>query len=217
MSRSNSNFKDNKLISSPQYKSTHGTTSSASPTFGRSSSALNPSSPLSSTCSSSRADYLASISSPRETHSPRSPLPLNNRTHGVAKHKQTYIDHRREGCYYCGTYKATCMLLISLLFLVTWGKCLAILYTSLWFYMVRPARRRLCDYKEYGPQSALINEFDSVQYKRKIIMEGLVERSHSNVSLASSSIRKSCREKVIWWRRRTFSWQEAWTSWFCII
>ncbi|KAF7836786.1 uncharacterized protein G2W53_011645 [Senna tora] len=65
----------------------------------------------------------------------------------------------------------------------------AILCTSLWFYLI-PRRKRLCD-RAAGDDRVAADEFDSVEYKKKIIMKGLLQRNHSRLSMDSNNNAKS--------------------------
>ncbi|XP_012459099.1 uncharacterized protein LOC105779739 [Gossypium raimondii] len=72
-----------------------------------------------------------------------------------------------------------CLLLVSLLVLVIWGKVCAIFCTS----AVLVFANRLITSIKQGPLENIavdhcIPEIGSEQYKKKIIMEGLLERSH---------------------------------------
>ncbi|MED6110791.1 hypothetical protein PIB30_046048 [Stylosanthes scabra] len=118
--------------------------------------------------------------SPFSTQKPRSPFSPARATN--LKPGQIYINQRREGCSY-DSYIAKCMLTVSLLVLVMWGKALAILFTSIWFYVVRPARRRP-EYNNYYNQLIEYNQF-----RRKIIVkhQGSFQRSQSYYLLSSSS------------------------------
>lgn len=145
----------------------------------------------SSSSSSSRADYVSGISSSHDINSSPIVPTLNNGTDHVStkQNKQnSSVEDRRGKGNHSGSNMALCMLLISLLVLILWGKFVAILCTSIWFYLMPPiGRRRPCNNYEEGGSESEFDEFDSVQYKKKIVMEGLLERSHSRVSLASSS------------------------------
>lgn len=76
-----------------------------------------------------------------------------------------------------GRIYGLCLLLISLLVLIFWGKVCAIFCTSTWLFFL-PRRNLGYELPEYGGQSP---EMDTVGYKKKIIMEGLLERNRSKV------------------------------------
>lgn len=108
------------------------------------------------------------------------------------KQKQCDFEDKRKG-HCCVSNMVLCMFLVSLLVLILWGKFVAILCTSILFYLVRPSRRWPSSCNNEGVlcgESNNNNEFDSVQYKKKVIMEGLLDRSHSRVPLGSSSMPK---------------------------
>lgn len=72
-----------------------------------------------------------------------------------------------------------CLLLVSLLVLVIWGKVCAIFFTSA---VLAFGRRWITSIKQ-GPSENIevdhrIPELGSEQYKKKIIMQGLLERNH---------------------------------------
>lgn len=66
------------------------------------------------------------------------------------------------------------LLLISFSVMIFWGRVCAILCTSTWFYFVV---RRVSDDE---PPESVINspEIDTKEYKKRVIMEGLLERGH---------------------------------------
>ena len=89
------------------------------------------------------------------------------------------VGDTRKGCYTYGSNNMiVCLFLTSLLVLVLYGKFCAILCTSIGFFVVSPRRRWArnegCVCEE--------TEFDSVQYKKKIIMEGMLDRRSRNNS-----------------------------------
>ncbi|KAL4293413.1 hypothetical protein HN51_043942 [Arachis hypogaea] len=143
----------------------------------------SPKSPFSPQSVSNRTPF-----SPQNINAPRTPFSQNHPR--TPKQGQIYINYKRECCSY-DAYTATYMLLVSLLFLVMWGKTLAIFYTSIWFYVVRPARRRPennnCQYgrNKSGDYNQLIG---LMQYRRKMLKQGsLVQRSDTNLLSMSSS------------------------------
>lgn len=75
-------------------------------------------------------------------------------------------ERRREEEYYSSN-TSMCMFLISLLVLIMWGKFFATLYTSIWLYLMPPRRIRPCNEGDLSAE----NEFGSVQYKERDIME----------------------------------------------
>ncbi|KAL2331499.1 hypothetical protein Fmac_019080 [Flemingia macrophylla] len=113
----------------------------------------------SSTCS----DHLST----HETYSPPS-ISLNNGTGatkcGVQERKR--VHHNSTTALYC-------LFSISLLVLILYGRFPAILYTTVLFYVVRPTSPRKNDFN------------DLVQNKNKNIMNRKIERSPSDVHLAS--------------------------------
>ncbi|KAJ6301451.1 hypothetical protein OIU77_015702 [Salix suchowensis] len=71
-----------------------------------------------------------------------------------------------------------CLVLISLMVLVLWGKVCAILCTSTWLFLVP----RCSKARNNSSQNIFYDEgIDSKEYKKKIIMEGLLERNRNHV------------------------------------
>lgn len=72
-----------------------------------------------------------------------------------------------------------CLIFISLLVLVLWGKVCAIVCTSTWLYFVPHWNHD----KKIMPENVTdSSKFDSKEYKKKIVIEGLLERDHSRGS-----------------------------------
>ncbi|KAK9269137.1 hypothetical protein L1049_000906 [Liquidambar formosana] len=78
-----------------------------------------------------------------------------------------------ESCNY-----GLCLLLISLLVLIFWGRICAIFCTSTWLFFV--PRRRI---RQESPENVVESPplFDSVEHKKRVIMEGLLGRSRTRV------------------------------------
>lgn len=68
--------------------------------------------------------------------------------------------------------------LVTLLVMILWGRLCAILCTSAWFYFIR--RFRMATENDIKNTSAYSTnlDFDSKVYKKKVILEGLLERNH---------------------------------------
>ncbi|XP_045802828.1 uncharacterized protein At5g23160-like [Trifolium pratense] len=173
-SRSNSNTESetiNKLKSTRRTISNSNTSSNIanSPSLFSTTSSLN-------STTSSYHDHMSNSSSHEVNNIPKPP-PLKGTNCSVSK-KSSFLEDKTK------RYIALCMLwIISLLVLILWGKFFAILCTSIWFYFVPFRQRR----KFKGVGSYRESEFDSVRYKKKIIMEGILERSHSRASLLTSA------------------------------
>jgi len=126
---------------------------------------------------SSYPDHMPNTSSLEINNIPKPP-PLNG-TNGASKKIGSVVEDRRKRNI------ALCMLwIINLLVLILWGKYFAMLCTSIWLYFVPYHLIWKC--KE-GVSSYKESEFDSVQYKKKIIMERIFERSHDRDSLPDSA------------------------------
>ncbi|CAL0328902.1 unnamed protein product [Lupinus luteus] len=152
-------------IPNTDHKTTHQTNSNTS--SSQCSLAFTPTSLTSSTTTITSSPGTQACSSSSELYQPRQVL-INGTELKKQKQKQD------EGCY--SSKMVVCLPLISLVALILWGKFCAIICTLIGFFLVPPHRRRngaLCGY----------TEFDSVQYKKKIIMEGLHQRKrHSHIA-----------------------------------
>ncbi|OIV99146.1 hypothetical protein TanjilG_01121 [Lupinus angustifolius] len=147
-------------ISNKDHKTTHQTnsnTSSSQCSFALSSATTVSSSPGTLACSSSS-----------ELYQPRQVL-INGTELKKQKQKQD------GGCY--SSKMVVYLPLISLVALILSGKfCAILLCTLIGFFLVPPHRTR--NRALYGD-----TKFDSVQYKKKIIMEGLHQRKrHSHIA-----------------------------------
>ncbi|XP_076945631.1 uncharacterized protein LOC143616783 [Bidens hawaiensis] len=73
------------------------------------------------------------------------------------------------------------IILVMLATLVLWGKLCAILCTSAWFFIVR----RLVAAREHSeppPEGHNKLDLESKEYKKKVILEGFLQRNHRKVS-----------------------------------
>ncbi|KAK3021390.1 hypothetical protein RJ639_046798 [Escallonia herrerae] len=89
--------------------------------------------------------------------------------------KQVYTQGTKR--VYYGSSIGLCLLLVSLLVLIFWGKICAILCTSTWLFFA-PRRLNCVDRLENVVDSP---DVDSGEYKKRVIMEGLLERNRSRV------------------------------------
>ncbi|KAF1899768.1 hypothetical protein Lal_00019899 [Lupinus albus] len=154
-SRSNLEGEECDKISNTTHKTTHQTNSNTS--SSHCSLAFTPSSTT--TVSSSQGTQACTSSS--ELYQPR-PVLIN---------KQKHKEKQDEGCY--SSKMVVCLPLISLVALILWGKFCAILCTLIGFFLVHPQRKR-------NRALSVDTKFDSVQYKKKIIMEGLHQRRRNS-------------------------------------
>ncbi|KAI3713979.1 hypothetical protein L1987_72568 [Smallanthus sonchifolius] len=79
------------------------------------------------------------------------------------------------------------VILVILVILVLWGKLCAILCTSSWFFiaprLVAAGQRSAVDSADKRPPGADNNlDLESVEYKKKVILEGLLQRNHRNIA-----------------------------------
>ncbi|KAI9187064.1 hypothetical protein LWI28_023976 [Acer negundo] len=112
----------------------------------------------------------------------------NNSFDGKQKQDMNFHNQeRRKGCSGPNNI-GCCFLVISLFVLVFWGRVCAIVCTSTWLFFV-PQRWRSSiingsSSKNVGSSSKNVGDYanaklHSEKYKKKIIMEGLLERNHS--------------------------------------
>ncbi|KAI3812326.1 hypothetical protein L1987_17033 [Smallanthus sonchifolius] len=78
------------------------------------------------------------------------------------------------------------IILVILVILVLWGKLCAILCTSSWFFiaprLVAAGQRSAVDSADKPPpESHNSLDLESVEYKKKVILEGLLQRNHRNI------------------------------------
>lgn len=131
-------------------------------------SAAFTSTTLCSSCSSSSASNSRSIS--QRCNSLRSNLIGSKQRQ---EDNDNNVQEHGKGRY--GFYIGLCLPIISLLALICWGKVFAIFCTSMGFFLV--SWRCRCDLPEDGIKSL---EFDSNEYKKRIIMEGLLKRNRAH-------------------------------------
>lgn len=124
---------------------------------------INPSSmPSSSTINTSSSACSSSLSSNPRYQSDS----LRSNNSSEEKQKQDILQERRRGCR---CHYGFCFLLFSLFVLVFWGRVCAIVCTTTCLLLAPPrSRNNAADY-------AMI---DSERNKKKIILEGLLERNH---------------------------------------
>nr|KYP69464.1 Uncharacterized protein At5g23160 family [Cajanus cajan] len=72
------------------------------------------------------------------------------------------------------------VLVVTLVIIIFWGRLCAILCTSLWLYCTPRFRNIGAVNDDDRPHTTKSNDgyFDSEEYKKKVIMEGLLERNH---------------------------------------
>ncbi|XP_030551002.2 uncharacterized protein At5g23160-like [Rhodamnia argentea] len=74
---------------------------------------------------------------------------------------------------------AVCLLLLTLLVLVLWGKVCAIICTSTWLLFVPRWSTTKCTKPSSEENGGDYSNMDSAEYKKKIILEGLLQRKRS--------------------------------------
>ncbi|KAK3040287.1 hypothetical protein RJ639_028202 [Escallonia herrerae] len=133
-------------------------------TSSRSSSSLFSSSMNSTSYTSSITSSWRSLSDRRASFGSNSVEP-----------KQVYAQGTKRGYY--GSSTGLCLLVVCLLVLIFWGKICAIICTSTWLFFA-PRRLNRVDRLEIVVDSP---DIDSGEYKKRVIMEGLLERNRSRV------------------------------------
>lgn len=79
------------------------------------------------------------------------------------------------------------IIMVTLIIMVVWGKLCAILCTSAWFYFL-PRLRKSIDSNKVGVNNGRLNlaktniDMNSEEYKKKVVLEGLLRRSRRNVA-----------------------------------
>ncbi|PWA85544.1 hypothetical protein CTI12_AA147860 [Artemisia annua] len=79
------------------------------------------------------------------------------------------------------------IILVTLLIMVLWGKLCAILCTSAWFFVAPrlggpEGHSAIAMAEKRRLESGDDMETESVEYKKKVVMEGLLKRNHRNIS-----------------------------------
>ncbi|KAI8552687.1 hypothetical protein RHMOL_Rhmol06G0286000 [Rhododendron molle] len=81
-----------------------------------------------------------------------------------------------------------CVLLVCLVVLTFWGRVVAILCTSMFLFLVRRRIERSPSVDSTVNGIDLpVNDVDTKAYKKKVIMEGLLERNRGRVNIATAS------------------------------
>ncbi|KAI3728558.1 hypothetical protein L6452_17196 [Arctium lappa] len=79
------------------------------------------------------------------------------------------------------------IILVTLVIMMLWGKLCAILCTSAWFFIAprlgaaaAGERSAVVTAEKRLPESGNILDLESVEYKKKVVLEGLLQRNHRN-------------------------------------
>lgn len=78
------------------------------------------------------------------------------------------------------------IILVTLVIMMLWGKLCAILCTSAWFFIAprlvaAGEHSAVATAEERRPESHNNLDLESVEYKKKVVLEGLLQRNHRNV------------------------------------
>ncbi|XP_014524067.2 uncharacterized protein LOC106780305 [Vigna radiata var. radiata] len=151
MSSRSMNKENTETISFPKPKSGYGTRSNVA----------------SSICSSSsRASYrlTPSVSSPSTGH-----VSSFSTQQALARQKQRGMEDKK--LLYDSTLALCCLFSFSLLILIVWGKFIAILFTSLWLYLVPLCGRMRCNEGDWREGSEL--EIAKSNNTKKVVIYGI--------------------------------------------
>ncbi|KAK4255720.1 hypothetical protein QN277_008684 [Acacia crassicarpa] len=119
----------------------------------------------------------SSLSSSTTTLSFTTPKLIKDKKKGTANHDD---DDRTKALSY--------ILVAGLLILILWGKFFAIICVSSGFYFM-PHRSKQSE--PPGPANKAEEEFDTADHKKKVIMEGLLERNRSRL-MSIDYVTRSC-------------------------
>jgi len=158
MSRSMNNLEEStRKISIPKCKCCYRTCSNVSSTF--SSSSPRPSYHLTSTVSSLSNSQVSSFSTQQK-------IPSSN---GLTKQKQCGVEDNK--VLSDSNISLCCVFFISLLILIVWGKFPAILFTSMWLYLVPRGGRMACNEGGWCEESVL--EMIKSNIKKNVVIYGI--------------------------------------------
>ncbi|KAL3503292.1 hypothetical protein ACH5RR_037741 [Cinchona calisaya] len=124
--------------------------------------------------SSSRASSLASNSRSESERKKSCLINLKQLNHKPAT---IYSKRSMNNGSYCNPRVALYFLLICLVALIFWGKAFAIFCTSTCLFLIPCWFKRVDDRTVVNNHNVESVDFDSDEYKKKVIMEGLLERS----------------------------------------
>ncbi|KAG9441931.1 hypothetical protein H6P81_017785 [Aristolochia fimbriata] len=74
------------------------------------------------------------------------------------------------------------VLIVALVVLLLWGRLCAVFCTAAWFYFVPRLRKETRPPESRAGSGSSSPDKDSVEYKKKVVMEGLLERSHRSAA-----------------------------------
>jgi hypothetical protein len=71
------------------------------------------------------------------------------------------------------------IVMVTLIIMLLWGRICAILCTSAWFYFV-PRLANVTKSDDVVGKNPNSRDYDSEEYKKKVVLEGFLERNHRN-------------------------------------
>lgn len=71
------------------------------------------------------------------------------------------------------------VIMVALIIMLLWGRFCAILCTSAWFYFV-PRLRNVTKSDDVVGKNPNSHDYNSEEYKKKVVLEGFLERNHRN-------------------------------------
>uniref|UniRef100_A0A5B6YXT8 Uncharacterized protein n=1 Tax=Davidia involucrata TaxID=16924 RepID=A0A5B6YXT8_DAVIN len=131
-------------------------------------SSATPAASLCSSCASSTTSNLRYLSERKRSF----------RANSIeSKQLHRHTSTVKVGGFYYGFNIGLCLLLICLFVLIFWGRLCAIICTLTWLFFA-PSRSKGVDSPENGVDRS---EIDSEEHKKRVIMEGLLERNRSRM------------------------------------
>ncbi|KAK6241609.1 hypothetical protein SCA6_006998 [Theobroma cacao] len=137
----------------------------------------------------SKSNSASSVSSCSSSSSSSSPNSTQNQKRQKLQNKNTYSNHRESEMNPkheqidrgSSSNSAIFLLLASLAVTIFWGKICAIFFTSMWLYFL--PHQQPADVIGNLENMKRIPEAKSRDYKKSVIMEGLLERNHNRGTL----------------------------------
>lgn len=105
--------------------------------------------------------------------------------------KKSHLDMGGSSSFRSSKYYAISLLLMSLAVTILWGKVCAILFTSIWFYFI-PQQTNFRPPENVKKKKMMIigkrSESFRDNYRKRIIMEGLLERNRTTIKIKETAL-----------------------------
>lgn len=105
--------------------------------------------------------------------------------------KKSHLDMGGSSSFSSSKYYAISLLLMSLAVTILWGKVCAILFTSIWFYFI-PQQTNFRPPENVKKKKMMIigkrSESFRDNYRKRIIMEGLLERNGTTIKIKETAL-----------------------------